>query len=116
MEGSMGEQSIQTRTTKKSRHRGHSHDAGIWMSDPPILSFLLFDALAIGWPVFLAPPATASHRGHDGHVGEETRETTGTGYPVPGAAFQVSLDQGKTTADGGRIDQSQANAALQTVI
>jgi hypothetical protein len=62
------------------------------------------------------PPAGASHQGHDNHAGEQAHETTGTGYQVPGASFLVFLEAGKETAAGGRLDQTQVEAAVRTVV
>ena len=112
----MGEQSIQTHTVSRVFHRVHSDDARVCMSGRPILSLLLFGALAIGWQGSIASPASASHQDHERHAGEETHETTGPGYPIPGASFQVFLEQRKATAEGGGLDQAQADAAVQTVI
>ena len=112
----MGEHSIQAQTVTRECHRGHGDDVGICMSGRPIFSLLLIGAFAIGWPAFLVPPAGASHQGHESHASEETHETIGQGYPIPDAPFQVFFDQGKTTAEGGRLEQTQADAAVQTVI
>ena len=81
------------------------------------LSILLaVGAMLVGWSAVSAPPAGASHQGHERHENGPTHETTGTGYPIPGARFQVFLNQGHETADGKAIDQAQADAAVQTVI
>jgi hypothetical protein len=69
-----------------------------------------------GSPVFLASQASASHQGHGSHVEEEPHETTGGGYAIPGAAFQVFLSKGATAADNAGLDQVQVDAAVQTVI
>ena len=101
----MGEHSIQAQTVTRECHRGHGDDVGICMSGRPIFSFLLIGVFVIGWPAFLVPPAGASHQGHESHASEETHETIGQGYPIPDAPFQVFFDQGKTTAEGGRLEQ-----------
>src|SRR5207249_2904528 len=85
-------------------------DVGPWIRDG------VFPVLLIGWFAFLVPLAGASHQGHEGRAGEETHETTGSGHPIPGASFQVFLDTGKEMAEGGGLDQTQADAAIQTVI
>ncbi len=112
----MRKQSIHIQTVTRERARVHGDDADICMSGRPIPSLLLIGALVIAWPALLAPLATASHQGHEGHAGEETHETTGPGYPIPGASFQVFLDQGKATTEGRGFDQAQTDAAVQTVI
>lgn len=94
----------------KARHRGNEEDVIRW------IRCTVFPVLAIGWVAFLVPLASASHQGHDGHVSEDTHETTGPGYPIPGASFRVFLDRGKETAEGGGLDQTHADAAIQTVI
>jgi hypothetical protein len=81
----------------------------------------VFVALMMGVTVaqlcaLLISPAGANHRGHAGHAGGDSHDNNGTGYPVPGAPFQVFLSQGKEAAGGRAIDQAQADAAVQTVI
>ncbi len=76
----------------------------------------VFPVLVIGWLAFLVPLASASHQGHDGHAGEDSHEPTGPGYAIPGASFRVFLDTEKDRAEGGKLDQSHADAAVQTVI
>jgi hypothetical protein len=71
--------------------------------------------LVIGWLAFLVPPAGASHQGHERHADEEAHVTTGTGHAIPGASFRVFLDQG-TKTDARGFDQTQSEAAVQTVI
>ena len=75
-----------------------------------------FPILVIGWLTVVVPPASASHPGHEGHAGAETHETTGPGYAIPGAAFQVFLDLGKDTAESRGLDQTQVESAVRTVI
>ncbi|HZN44434.1 MAG TPA: hypothetical protein VFB56_03850 [Nitrospiraceae bacterium] len=112
----MGEQSIQAQTVTRDRRRqGHGDDFGRWMSGT-VFSVLLIGVLVSGSPTVLAPLAIASHQGHEHTVGAGTHERTGTGYPVPGVSFQVFLDQGEKAAEGGGLDQTQADAAVQTVI
>ncbi len=72
-------------------------------------------ALVVGWVALLVPPAGASHQGHEGHSGEDTHETTGMGVLIPGAPFQIFLDRGTGTTESGGLDQTQAEAAVQTV-
>jgi hypothetical protein len=62
------------------------------------------------------PLASASHQGDGGHAGETSHEPTGPGFPIPGASFRVFVELGADTAEGGRADQRQADAAVQTVI
>ena len=76
----------------------------------------VFSVLVIGWLAFLVPLASASHQGHDGHAGEDSHELTGPGYSISGASFRVFLDPGKDSAEGGQLDHTQADAAVQTVI
>lgn len=87
-----------------------NRDAGPWIRRT------VFPVLLIGWVAFLVPPARANHQGHDGHAGEETHETTGAGYAVPGASFRIFLAKGKETREGGALEQTQADAVVQTVI
>jgi hypothetical protein len=75
-----------------------------------------FPVLVIAGLAFLVPPANASHQGHDGHAGEDSHEPIGSGYPIPGASFRVFLDPGQDTAEDRRLNQAQADAAVQTVI
>jgi hypothetical protein len=75
-----------------------------------------FLLLVIGWLAIVVSLASASHQGHEGHAGTETHETTGQGYPIPGASFQVFLSTGKDTAESGGLDHAQGQAAVQTVI
>jgi len=73
-------------------------------------------AMLIGSAGWFVLPVGASHQGHERHAGEEVHETTGQGYQVPGASFQVFLHHGKATAGGEDLDQAQADAIVQTVI
>lgn len=97
------------------RHPGNGDAAGSWMRRT-IFSALLIGAMVAGWSAMLVLLAGASHQGHERHESEGSHETTGTGYPIPGAPFQVFLSQGNETAEGKAIDQAQADAAVQTVI
>lgn len=76
----------------------------------------VFPILVIGWLAFLVPLASASHQGHDGHAREDSHEPIGSGYPIPGASFRVFLDPGHATTEDRRLDETQADAAVQTVI
>lgn len=72
---------------------------------------LRFPLLVITGLLWLVPPASASHQGHERQVVEE-QEPPATGYSIPGAPFQVFLDR----KDEDVIDRTEAEAALQTVI
>ena len=79
-----------------------------------VLSVIVIVSLAS-----LAPVARASHQEHKGHGAGETHEATGPTYSIPGVSFQVVLgegNEGKGTAEGGALDDAQADAAVQTVI
>jgi hypothetical protein len=95
----------------KGHHQEGCDDAGRLR-----LSRIVLSILVIGWPAFFVSLATASHQGHEGHAGEETREVTGAGYPIPGASFQVLLGKGTDKAEGGGLDRTQVEAALRTVV
>jgi hypothetical protein len=71
--------------------------------------------LAMAWPAFQALPAEANHQGRE-HAVEDHHETTGAGYPIPGASFQVFLNKDQAAADGGGFDQAEADAIVQTVV
>ncbi len=94
----------------REQHQVTGDDVGSWIRHTGL------SVLVIGWLAVLVPLASASHQGHESHAGEEAHETTGPGYPIPGASFQVFLDTGKETAEGGGLDQTQTEAAVQTVI
>lgn len=70
----------------------------------------------VAWLAALVPHAIASHQGHDRHGEGEIHEIAGPAYSIPGASFQVFLGEAKGTAEGGALDDAQANAAVQTVI
>lgn len=76
----------------------------------------IFLVLLIGWLAFFVPLASPSHQGREGHAGEDPHETIGPGHSIPGASFQVFLATGKETSKGAELDQTQAEAAVQTVI
>jgi hypothetical protein len=94
----------------RKHHRVTGDDVGSWTTRAG------FSILVIGWLAVLVPLASASHQGHEGHADTGTHETTGPGYLIPGASFQVFLSAGKDTAESGGLDQTQAEAAVQTVI
>lgn len=101
------------RDTAMSRKPGLpplEYDAGFWIRGTAFLIFV------IGWLAFLVSPTIASHQGHETHAGEDSHETSGTGYAIPGAAFQVFQAKGKETPEGAGLEQAQADAAVQTVI
>lgn len=81
-----------------------------------VCAVVVIGVSVIGFSTFLPSDASASHQGHDSHAGEDVHELSGTGHVVPGASFQVFLNQGKATAGGGGIDQTHAEAAVRTVI
>ncbi len=78
---------------------------------------IVVSVIGIGWGALVAPSAHASHQeGHKGAAGEVVHETTGAGYPIPGASFRIFLDKGAVSAEGGGLDQAQADAVVQTVV
>jgi hypothetical protein len=91
-------------------------DQGIRDDEVHWMRRAVFPLLLLGWVTLLAPPAGASHEGRGSHAGEEVHQTTGTGFAVPGASFQVFLEKGKETATSGRLSQAQAEAAVHTVV
>ena len=83
----------------------------------PVKSPIVLLVVVIGWLALAVVPTNASHQGHSGHAGEEAHHTTGTGYQIPGASFQVFFDKGTDSAERGATDQAaEADAAVQTVI
>ncbi|MGH7230474.1 MAG: hypothetical protein ACREJU_03845 [Nitrospiraceae bacterium] len=94
----------------RDHYQGNGEGAGSWIRRT------VFAVLVIGWLTFLVPPGRASHQGHESHAGEDSHEPTGPGHPILGASFRVVLDNGTETAEGGGLDQTQADAAVQTVI
>ena len=95
---------------KKITRGRHQRNADPWSRRT------MFAVLVIGWLAFLAPPASASHQGHDNHAAADSHEPTGPGRPIPGASFRVFLETGQETADTGGLEQTHADAAAQTVI
>jgi hypothetical protein len=71
---------------------------------------------AIGSLSLAVPSASANHQGREHQIGHEADETTGAGYAVPGASFQVFLSKGKGIPDSEGTDQPAAEAAVQTVL
>lgn len=110
----MGEQSFYTDADSGRCHR-ENNVVGPWRRGAAF-PVSVIGAMVIGSAVLFVLPAGASHQGHERHAGEEVHETTGPGYQIPGAPFHVFLDHGKATTGGGRLDQAQADAAVQTVI
>lgn len=102
-----------TRDDHRNHHQANGH-LGPWMRSA-VLPVLVIGVMAIGWPAWLTPPASASHQGRE-HAGEDRHETTGPGSPIPGASFEVFLDKGPATTEGGGLDQAEAQAAVQTVV
>lgn len=92
------------------RHQGNGEGVGPWVRRT------VAPVLLLGWMISLAPPASASHQGHDGRAGDDTRETVGKGYPIPGASFRVFLNTGIETAGAEDAEHVQADAVVQTVI
>ncbi|MEX5213977.1 MAG: hypothetical protein NW703_07405 [Nitrospiraceae bacterium] len=76
----------------------------------------VFSIVVIGVAGVLTSQADASHQGHGSHAGEASRETTGAGHAIPGAAFQVFLRNDSTAADKAGLEPGQLDAAVQTVI
>ena len=75
--------------------------------------------LGVGLFVAMAPLAMGSHRGsEDHHVDLNTAREETAGHSIPGAPFQVFLQEGTWTGEEGSQNQNQAraNATLQTVI
>lgn len=68
--------------------------------------------MAVLCTLIVAGPAGASHQGQARDVVKETPKPSGTGHPIPGASFQVFLEQGRD----GDMDRTLAEAALRTVI
>jgi len=87
-----------------------SHAGGLVMSATGL------SLVVIGWLALVVLPVSANHQGHESHVGEDTHETTGSGYAIPGASFQVFIGGGTGTAEAAGLDRSEADAALQTVV
>lgn len=77
---------------------------------------ILVPVMLIAWLMSLMLLANASHQRREGHGIEEVHETNGRTYSISGASFQVVLGEGKGTAEGGALDDAQADAAVQTVI
>ncbi len=78
--------------------------------------FLVIGILALAGPGLLATAAKAAHQGHTGHDEAERHHQTGPGYSIPGASFQVFVDQRKESATGSRLDPGDLDAAVRTVI
>ena len=79
-------------------------------------SLIAFPVVAC-WSVSSAVPlASANEQGHLEHVAEDTRERAGAGYPIPGASFRVFMDTEGSTAGLERLDRTEADAVVQTVI
>lgn len=81
-----------------------------------VMSGTVLSVVLIGWLALIILPANASHQGHDSHVGDDEHETTGSGYAIPGASFRIFLDRGTDTQEGVGLDQTEADAAVKTLI
>lgn len=58
----------------------------------------------------------AADMGHGGPSDAEVHDQAGPSYEVPGAAFRIFHERGGEGGVGGRLDQADADAAVQTVI
>jgi hypothetical protein len=81
-----------------------------------VLRILMIGVLVVGWLSLAVPSASANHQGREHRIGHEADGTTGAGYAVPGASFQVFLSKGEGIPDSGGTDQPAAEAAVQTVL
>lgn len=106
---------ISTRRIINSCQPGNSSTVGTRITGRG-LSILLTCVSVIAWPILFIPAAGASHQGHERHAETESLKTKGPGYSIPGATFQVFLDQGKAAIERGGLDQAQADSTVQTVI
>ncbi len=70
--------------------------------------------LGAAWILTMSPPAGASHQGHERHAEAPRHETLGSGHPVPGASFQVYMEQ-QPTMDR-TVGGAEAEAAVNTVV
>ncbi len=57
-----------------------------------------------------------THANNDGRSAVEIRDPSASDHEVPGLSFRVFVDRGVGEAAGWALDQSQADAVLQTVI
>lgn len=57
-----------------------------------------------------------AHASHDGQSAAGFHTLSGQGHEIPGLPFRVFVDQRPEGAMGGFLDQTQADATLQTVI
>nr|AOR51260.1 hypothetical protein [uncultured bacterium pBE3-1] len=73
-------------------------------------------AVMIAWSLFFVPTASASHQGHASRADAEVHATVGHGYSIPGASFQIFLGQGKGETEGSALTQTDADAAVKTVM
>lgn len=100
---------METRVHDQDRRNGNIVHVGRMISSAVVIGAFMF-----GGSMLLVPQATASHQGRH-HVGEDQQETTGTGFRIPGAPFQVFDGIGKKAADDV-LDQAQADEAVRTVV
>ncbi|HJT21293.1 MAG TPA: hypothetical protein VJ746_12530 [Nitrospira sp.] len=62
-------------------------------------------------------PVGASHQeGHERHAEDNRHETLGSGHPVPGASFQVYMEQQPEKTINRTVNDEDAQAAVNTVI
>ncbi|MDF0677481.1 MAG: hypothetical protein P0120_24555 [Nitrospira sp.] len=57
-----------------------------------------------------------THASHDGQPATAFPALSGQGHEIPGLSFRVFVDQGTKEAVGGSLEQTQADAVLQTVV
>lgn len=66
--------------------------------------------------VSFAIGGSVAHASHDGRSAAAFPDLSGQGYEIPGLPFRVFVDRGTEEAIGGFLEQTQADAALRTVI
>ena len=82
-----------------------------WIS-PGLWTFLLMGAVT----ACVTADDDVAHASHDRQSDAECHDLSGSGYEIPGLPFRVFVDREVEEGLGGPLDQTQADAALRTVI